>query len=68
LTGGSDRTAWLRTITRFGIDYERIALWAQITTGMEADELGNAHVLDTNVWQMRRKQFEDLGGPPIIAR
>ena len=53
-------------ITRVADDPERIALWAQVITGIEADEHGNARVLDAATWQQRRQRLQELGGPPVL--
>jgi WD40 repeat protein len=44
---------------------KKILLWAQVVTGMELDEYGAVRVLDSETWNERRRQFEQLGGPPI---
>ena len=38
-------------------DPERIMLWAQVTTGLEADELTAVRVLDAAAWQQRRQRL-----------
>jgi hypothetical protein len=43
---------------------ERIALWAQVLTGMELDERGAPRVFDAAAWQQRRERLHELGGPP----
>ena len=65
LTASSDKTARLWKLARFTDDPERIALWAQVITGMEADEHGNARVLNAAEWHERRERLEKLGGPPV---
>lgn len=37
---------------------------SQFITGNEADEHGNARVLDAAAWHDRRDRLEKLGGPP----
>ena len=39
-------------------DRERIALWAQVITGIEADENGNARALSADEWQTRKDRLE----------
>jgi eukaryotic-like serine/threonine-protein kinase len=65
LTGSADKTARAWKLARFADDPERIALWAQVITGMEADEHGNAHAFDAAEWQQRRQRLQGLGGPPV---
>lgn len=47
-------------------DPERIMLWAQVVTGIEADEHANPRILDAAQWQQRRARLEKLGGPPAL--
>jgi hypothetical protein len=44
---------------------QRIVLWAQVLTGIEADDFGNARGLDPATWHERRARLEKLGGPPV---
>lgn len=48
-------------------DYERIAYWVQVVTGMELDPTGGINVLDASEWQKRRRRLQELGGPPGLA-
>ncbi len=43
---------------------ERLALWAQVITGMELDPYDTVRLLDSPTWQQRRLRLEELGGPP----
>jgi WD40 repeat protein len=43
---------------------ERIALWTELITGMQADESEEIRFLDARGWQERRQRLSDLGGPP----
>jgi hypothetical protein len=43
---------------------ERVALWAQVLTGMELDADGVARLLDPAAWQERRRRLAERGGPP----
>ena len=45
-------------------DYERIACWVQVVTGMELDATGGINVLDVPTWRKRRQRLQELGGPP----
>ena len=66
LTGSVDKTARLWRLTRFTDDPERIALWAQVITGIEADEHGNARALAADEWQKRKARLQKLGGSPLL--
>src|SRR5262249_19061134 len=46
-------------------DPRRIELWAQVITGLELNELGAIQFLDAQTWQERRRDLQELGGPPI---
>jgi WD40 repeat protein len=48
-------------------DYEQIACWVQVVTGMELDPSGGINVLDATTWQRRRQRLQGLGGPPRLA-
>jgi WD40 repeat protein len=47
-------------------NYERIACWVQVVTGMELDPTGGINVLDAHTWQQRRQHLQALGGPPEL--
>jgi WD40 repeat protein len=66
LTGSLDGTARLWDVP-FPLSgrVKRIALWTQVLTGMELDQQGAARMLDAGEWQERRRQLEELGGPPL---
>jgi WD40 repeat protein/serine/threonine protein kinase len=65
LTGSEDHTARLwRVPLPIQGDPARVLLWAQVITGMELDDYGQARVLDAKTWQKRRHRLEKLGGPP----
>src|SRR5205823_121176 len=66
LTGSEDKTARLWKFPRFIDDPERIAVWAQVVTGIEADEHSNARILDAEEWQRRRDRLQKLGGSPVL--
>jgi WD40 repeat protein len=42
----------------------RLALWAQVVTGMELDADGLVQPLDADTWLERRRQLKALDGPP----
>jgi WD40 repeat protein/tRNA A-37 threonylcarbamoyl transferase component Bud32 len=46
-------------------ELERLALWAQVRTGLEMDADGTISALDGKQWQERRQRLEELGGPPL---
>jgi len=48
-------------------DYEKIACWVQVVTGMELDPTGGINVLDASEWQKLRQRLQELGGPPGLA-
>ena len=45
-------------------DLPRITLRVQVMTGMELDEQGSVHILDSATWRQRRQRLSDLGGFP----
>jgi eukaryotic-like serine/threonine-protein kinase len=42
---------------------DRVALWAQVHTGMELDSDGGVRVLDPSTWRQRRQALEEFGDP-----
>jgi WD40 repeat protein len=68
LTSGFETTAADRTVRLWTVpaplpgDGERLALWAQVLTGMELDSQGAVSALEPEEWQQRRRQLEQLGG------
>ena len=52
-------SVWIR-------DPERIALWPQVITGFDVNELTAVRVLDAATWQQRRERLQELGRPPEI--
>ena len=66
LTGSEDETARLwHAPTILAGDPRRFILWTQVITGMEIREPTNTiEVLDAPTWQDRRRQLNELGGPP----
>ena len=46
---------------------EHIRLWTEVVTGMELDmDVGGViTVLDGPTWHSRRRQLDELGGPPM---
>jgi hypothetical protein len=48
-------------------DCEQIACRVQVVTGLELDPTGGINVLDAPTWQERRRQLQELGGPPELT-
>lgn len=44
---------------------QRLAVWAQVITGLRLDDRGTIHVLDGPTWQKWRQRLDELGGPPM---
>jgi WD40 repeat protein len=65
LTGSWDKTARLWRLPRIAGDPERVALWAQVVTGIDLDEHGEPVTLGAAEWHQRRQRLENLGGPPL---
>jgi hypothetical protein len=66
LTGSHDGTArlWPAPAVLAG-DGRRLNLWVSVLTGIELTEDRNrVRVLDSAAWLERRRQLDDLGGPP----
>src|SRR5262249_40238764 len=69
VTGSFDNTARLWEIpSPVPGEVNRIVLWVQVLTGLKLDSDGIVHVLDAAIWQQRRQQLEQLGGPPATGR
>ena len=65
LTASSDGTARLWTLPApVRGDPDLVALWVQVLTGMELDAEGTVQVLPGDVWQQRRRELQERGGPP----
>jgi WD40 repeat protein/serine/threonine protein kinase len=65
LTGSGDGMARLWTPPPpVGGDPAHVTLWVQVRTGMELDAEGTVQVLPAEVWQERRRQLQERGGPP----
>jgi WD40 repeat protein len=47
-------------------DAVRIGLWVQTLTGMELDSDDAVRSLDSAAWQGRRRELQQLGGPPTL--
>ncbi len=47
---------------------KRLQLWVDVITGSEldTDAGGRIKLLDTKTWRSRRRQLDELGGPPIL--
>ena len=46
-------------------EVERIALWVQVSTGLELTAEGRVQVLEADTWRDRHQRLGELGGPPI---
>src|SRR5262249_5853050 len=65
LTGSSDGPARLWTPpSPLRGDPDHVTLWLQVLTGMELDAEGTVQVLPGDVWEQRRRQLHERGGPP----
>jgi hypothetical protein len=68
MTGSDDKTARLWDVAAALPDeLERVAIWVEVLSGVELDELGSARVLDHATWLRRREKLERLGGPPVAG-
>ena len=47
-------------------DAARASLWAEVVSGMELDDQGNARLLDSTNWHRKRLALESLGGTPEL--
>jgi WD40 repeat protein/serine/threonine protein kinase len=64
LTAGDDMTAHFSPVPApLAGSPERLALWAQVRTGLELDEAGTVRMLDAAAWHDRRRRLEQRGGP-----
>ena len=66
ITGTSAGTTYNWDVSRSPLeaDVEWIALWLQVSTGMELGADGEVRSLDPESWQQRRKRLNDSGGRP----
>jgi WD40 repeat protein len=67
ITGTSAGTTYIWDVSRppLKADVEWIALWLQVSTGMELGDDGEVRPLSPETWQQRRKALYELGGTPI---
>ena len=67
ITGTSAGTTYNWDVSRSPLeaDVQTIALWLQVSTGMELSADGEVRPLDPETWQHRRKSLHNLGGTPI---
>jgi hypothetical protein len=56
--------AWEVTPPTAG-EVKQVVTWIQVLTGLELDADGVFRELNAAVWQQRRQQLTELGGPPI---
>src|SRR5262249_28660672 len=64
LSRSDDGTARLWSIARLAQDVDHLSDWIESLTGLEMDDQGVTHVLDTNTWIERRRRLAGRGGPP----
>jgi hypothetical protein len=65
VTGSLDGTARVcRIPNELPGDPARLALWCEAITGMELDANDSVRVLDASTWIARRRELQNLGGPP----
>lgn len=65
LTGGAGKPRLWEFPPPLEGSVDQIVLWVQVITGMELDESGAVRVLDLKEWHRRKRQLEQLGGPPM---
>jgi WD40 repeat protein/serine/threonine protein kinase len=65
LTGSRTYIGRLEVAAPVQGEVERIALWAQVITGMELDEGGTVRRLPASTWHERYRRLQELGGPPL---
>jgi WD40 repeat protein len=66
VTGSEDKTARLWQLpSSVGGEVDQITRWVQVMTALELDDQGAVQSLDTSRWEKRRRQLEELGGPPL---
>jgi WD40 repeat protein len=64
LSRSDDGTARLRTIARLSQDADHLSAWIETLTGLDMDDQGVTHVLDTDTWTERRGRLTPSVGPP----
>ena len=64
LTGSDDKTARLWKVPIVGGDAKRLATWIEVVTGEVLEPSGAILKMDAQTWYRRRRQLEELGGPP----
>jgi hypothetical protein len=68
MTGSFNHTARLWDVAAALPDeFERVATWVEVLTGLELDELGSVRVLDSATWLQPREKLKQLGGPPVAG-
>jgi WD40 repeat protein len=68
LTGSLDKTARLWDVAaELPDEPDRVAVWVEVLTGLEIDEVGSAKVLDNTTWLQRCDKLKQLGGPPMAG-
>jgi hypothetical protein len=46
-------------------EVERVALWAEVRTGMALDGHDQVRVIGAAEWGEKRRRLQELGGPPV---
>ena len=68
LTGSSDNTARLWRVPVLEGSVDRIVLRIDVITGEVLEPSGSVHGMEPATWLRRRRQLEELGGPPEATR
>jgi tetratricopeptide (TPR) repeat protein len=69
ISGDNDRAARLWEVPiAADADRRRLELWVQVATGTELDRQGAIGFLDRHAWEERRRQLDQMGGPPAFGR
>jgi WD40 repeat protein/serine/threonine protein kinase/tetratricopeptide (TPR) repeat protein len=66
LTGGKDRLAQLWDVTELPDEFERVAAWVEVATGLRLDDNDEVKVLDSGSFLERRERLAILGKPAIV--
>lgn len=64
--GNTGSVRFWRAPTPVSGDPRRVALWAQVFTGMELGPDGQVRVLDAVAWRQRKEQLAETGGSPLL--
>jgi hypothetical protein len=65
LTGSTDGTGQIWNVPApLSGTAEQVAVWAQLVTGIELNDVGTVSYLTSDEWLQRRQRLKKLGGPP----